>query len=658
MVTARETSLVGRVLGGRYRLDERTVGDGTSTVYLAVDVQTSRPVVVRILADDLANDAEFIRRFLGEAQVAATLDHPNLVRVDDWGVETVGERTVAYLVLERLTGGTLQDVIDRGRLLSPSQALVVGLDVCRGLDYIHRRGIVHHDIRPSAIVFGDDRRARVDHLGLSRALASDVWSNPSAVERERALYASPEQAQGLEIDDRTDVYSLVLTLVQAVTGQLPFEADSSVATLSARVDRLMPVSADLGALAAVLEKAGRPDPADRSTAGEFGRALVQVAPSLPRPAAIPIVGASAFEPSAAPLLDTAPAATPTGSSSDISPTEASLDDASTGDTSPAASPNDGQSPVGEQPGARHALRWLIGAGLVVAIVIGAMALWRSLSQTTHEVPDLSGRPASEAQNEVANFGWDIVVREEANDDIARGNVIRTEPASGRDVAEGDELVLIVSSGPAPSVLIDLAGSTERDALAALRDVGLEGEVTERPFDEKVPRGVVISWDVPDQPGQQVPGDEVLRGTKVELVVSDGPAPREVPDLVGLRAAEARASLEKLGLVFARGDDVFSPTVRRGRVVRQSVDAGERVERGSEITVRVSKGPDLVVMPRLNGLDVAEIRRELREAGLRLGTVTGKRKWTKVDASVEGQAVDPGDRVLRGSTVDVRFRKRG
>lgn len=594
---------------------------------------------MRVLAEDLATDSDFVRRFLSEAQIAASLDHPNLVRVEDWGVETVGDRSVVYLVVERLTGGTLQDIIDRGRLLSPSQAVVVGLDVCRGLDYAHRRGIVHHDIRPSAIVFGDDRRARIAHLGLSRALTADLWSNPSAVERERALYASPEQAQGLAVDDRTDVYSLVLTLVQAVTGQLPFEADSSVATLSARVDRLMPVSADLGALASVFEKAGRPDPVDRSTAGELGRALVQIAPSLPRPAPLPIVSAAGFEPAAAPLFE--PPVAPVEPDGDLT----ILDEPEPVTDSP------------DEPDARHALRWLLAAALVVVLVIGVLALWRSASETTHEVPNLTGVVSSEAQNQVAEYGWDIVVVEEADDDIPRGQVIRTEPESGRDLAEGDEFTLVVSTGPAPAVLVDVVGMSEKDATSALRDEGLDVQVIDRPYDEKVPADAVISWDVPGQPGQQSAGEDILRGTVVDLVVSAGPAPREIPDLIRLRVGDARQQLEDKGLVFARGEDVFSNTVRKGRVARQSVEPGALVERGTEITVRLSKGPDLVTLPRLDGLDVDGIRNALREAGLRLGTVTGKRTWTRVNAFVGERAVDTGDLVPRGATVDVVLRKR-
>jgi eukaryotic-like serine/threonine-protein kinase len=652
-VSARETSLVGRVIAGRYRLDERTIGDGVSTSFAATDVQLSRPVTVRILVDDLAQDGDFVRRFLAESQVAATLEHQNLERVEDWGAETVGGRSVVYLVVERLTGGTLQDVIDRGRLLSPSQALVVGLDVCRGLDFAHRRGIVHYDIRPSAIVFGDDRRARVAHLGMSRALSADVWANPSSVERERALYASPEQAQGRPVDERTDVYSLVLTLVQSVTGQLPFEAESSVATLSARVDRLMPVSADLGALAAVFEKAGRPDSADRSTAGELGRALVQVAPGLPRPSAVPIVGAATFEPAVAPLLDQSAPDTGARDDTRIVDDTVIVDDTSIVDDAGAV---DEPAMPDEHPSAKHALRWLLAAAAVVVLVVGGVVLWRSASATRHEVPDLAGVPAGEAQNQISGLGWDIVVREEPHDEVSRGDVIRTEPASGSDLAEGDRLTLVVSSGPAPSILVDVVGMSEDEAVETLTAERLDVVVSDRPFDEDVERGVVISWDVPSQPGQLAAGEEVLTGTTVELVVSAGPEPRSVPDVVGLRLAQATERLEEQGLVLVRGGDVFSRAVPQGRVVRQSIEPGTSVDRGSEITVRISKGPELVAMPRLDGRDVAGVREALRDVGLRLGEVRGTRTRDVVDASVDGKVVVPGGLVPKGSVVDIRFRR--
>jgi serine/threonine-protein kinase len=587
--------------------------------------------------------------------VAATLDHPNLVRVEDWGVEDVGDRTVAYLVVEQLTGGTLQDIVDRGRQLSPSQALLVGLDVCRGLDYAHKRGVVHQEIRPGNIVFGDDRRARVANLGLARALAEDVWSNPSSVEQERALYASPEQGLGRAVDDRTDVYSLVLTLVQAVTGQVPFAADSTVATLSTRVDKLMPVSADLGPLASVFEKAGRPDPAERSTAAEFGRALVQIAENLPRPAPLPIVSTGLFE-------------NPTSSrprpavSQDAEPRrDAAPVDAAT--AAPALTVRDqpldvqvtGAPPAGTgAPPASHALRWIAAAVVVVALAVGGVLLYRSTSETTNTVPGLVGLSAGEAENQVAEFGWDVSVVEEVSDDVARGNVIRTEPEGGSALSSGDPFQLVVSSGPPPSTLVDLVGSTLDDARATIEDRGLVLDVAERVYDERVKKGVVISWDVPEQPGQQSAGEEVLQGTTVTVVVSDGPAPREVPNVIGVRFRAASRELEALQLVVVRADDVFSDSIAKGAVVSQSVQGGESVRRGTEVTLTVSKGPDLVVVPRLRGLDFPGLRNALTDAGFVIGEITGPRRGELVDVLVDGEPIRRGDEFPRGTVVDLLY----
>ena len=651
VVPGRESSLVGRTLGGRYRLEERTVGDGVTTAFTAADLQLGRTVTVRVLADHLAEDPMFVRRFRAEAQVAATLDHPNLVRVEDWGVETVAERPVAYLVVEQLTGGTLQDIVDRGRLLSPSQALMVGLDVCRGLDYVHKRGVVHQEIRPSAIVFGEDRRARLANLGLARALAEEVWANPSIVEQDRALYASPEQGLGVQVDERTDVYSLALTLIEAVTGQIPFRGDSSVATLSARVDKLMPVSADLGPLASVLEKAGRPDPAERSTAAQFGRALVQIAENLPRPAPLPIVTSTLFD-----TASTAPRPRPSVAARPAESAAAPVDAPAPGMTvrdEPADVVVTG-APAVAAPARSHALGWIAAAVVVLALAVGGVLLYRSTRDTTHEVPVLSGLTAGEAQNQISEFGWDVTVVEETDASIARGTVIRTEPTDGSTLSSGDAFTIVVSSGPPPSALVDLVGSTVPDARRQMESLGLELEVAERVFDEDVAKGVIMSWDVPEQPGQEQAGDEVLRGTVVTVVVSDGPAPREVPNVIGVPFREARSQFEDLQLVVTRAEDEFSNDIPAGEVLSQSVQGGESVKRGTEVVLTVSKGPDLVTVPRLRGLTFVELRAALRDAGFEIGDVDGPRQGTLVGVFVDGEQVRGGDELPRGTVVDIVY----
>ncbi len=293
--TGPRRGLVGRVIGERYRVT-RVVSAGTDTVIVdADDAELHRPVTIKLVRPEWAAAPEFRQRFARAMKVMAKLSHPNLAAVYDWGEEDIGKRTTVYAVVESLSGGSLRDVLDRGRLLDPSQALLVGLEACRGLDFAHHKGLVHTELTPSKLVFGDDRRLRITDFALARLLGAQDWSEPATVATHVARYASPEQALAQPVDGKSDVYSLALILVESVTGTVPFAARSTVATLSARVGRLMPVSADLGPLAAVLERAGRPEPEERSTAAEFGRALVRSAENLPRPGPIPLVVTSVFE---------------------------------------------------------------------------------------------------------------------------------------------------------------------------------------------------------------------------------------------------------------------------------------------------------------------------------------------------------------------------
>ena len=291
---ASNDALIGRALAGRYRLMQRR-GTGAHGIVLdAVDEQLQRPVAVKIMLPQFVNTQPLEARFRLEAQVAGSLTHPNLNAVYDWGVEEVEGTTVPYLVLEHLSGGSLRDMLDRGRLLTPSQALMVGLDACRGLDYMHKRGVIHRDLKPANLAFGDDRHLRILDVGISRMVAEQTWREPTAAGLDAARYASPEQARGATTQDgtltaATDIYSLCLVMIEAVTGQVPFSSDSTVATLNARIDKLMPVSADFGPLASVLSRAGNPNAADRYDAAEFGKALVMAAEKLPRPGVLPIV---------------------------------------------------------------------------------------------------------------------------------------------------------------------------------------------------------------------------------------------------------------------------------------------------------------------------------------------------------------------------------
>src|SRR5690606_18277536 len=223
---------IGRVFDDRYRL-VAPIGTGASgRVFLADDVRLRRRVAVKVLHPSLADDESFLRRFQAEAHAAAALNHPHVMAVYDWGRDED-----PYLVTEYLGGGSLQSMLDKGHRLTHSQALLVGLEAARGLEYAHRRGFVHRDIKPANLLFGDDGRLRIADFGLARALAEAGWTEPSGAVLGTARYASPEQAKGESVDGRSDVYALGLTLVEAISGSVPFAADTTIATLMARIDK-------------------------------------------------------------------------------------------------------------------------------------------------------------------------------------------------------------------------------------------------------------------------------------------------------------------------------------------------------------------------------------------------------------------------------------
>src|ERR1019366_8208876 len=279
------TDSIGRVLGGRYRL-VTALGTGASAhVYLADDVSLHRRVAIKVLHPALAGDVAFLKRFRAEARAVAALNHPNILQVYDWGEED-GE---PYLVLEYLAGGSLRQVYDTGVLLTPQQAVQVGLQAAAGLDYAHRRGLIHRDIKPANLLFDADRRLRSADFGLARALAEAAWTEPDGAILGTARYAAPEQVEGWVLDGKADVYALALVLYEGVTGESPFIGDTTIAPLMARLGALLPEHEALGPLADVLVWGAAPDPAERYDAAQFGAKLAELATTLPEPAPLPLV---------------------------------------------------------------------------------------------------------------------------------------------------------------------------------------------------------------------------------------------------------------------------------------------------------------------------------------------------------------------------------
>lgn len=624
--------LLGRTIDGRFRLDRVVSQSSASTLYAGVDETSSTSVNLRLFT------AEATRTSGGaiaeRAEKVGALDHRSITPVVAVGTTDVDGSPRSYVASTRPAGGTLQDMLDRGRRLSPSQAVVVGVAICRALDRAHRAGLVHLDLRPSAIAFDNDREASLSDIGVVSAIAERAWETPNDVSMERARYASPEQAAGRSVDEKTDVYALALVLSEAITGAVPFLADSVVATLSARHDRLFPVSADLGPLATVLERAGRFDPEQRFGAADLGRALVQAAGSLPRPTPPPVVFDDATGEVVRP--DVEPAASTEGRDALVE-TE-THHDVTVEPTNSAAHPRVG--------------RWVAAAVAVLALVVGGFFVYRSVSEDSERIPVLVGLDEGEATNAVTKYGWRVETIEEFDDAIAVGKVVRTEPESGTSLARDGVLVLVLSSGPPPVPLPDIVGVSADEAAAQLASLGLEIR-REDGYSEEVPAGSIARWAVTSQPNL-VAGDEVVKGTVVDVIVSTGPEPRVVPELRGQTADAAEGVLADLKLRIRRVEDQYFTDVPVGQIGFQVPPPGELAERDSEVTVVVSKGPDVVTVPVLERMNHGQVVQALTDAGLVVGTITGNTGGILVAILVEGRPVTSGQVVARGTVVELAY----
>ena len=632
-------ALVGKVLVGRYRIETlRSDPNAAIKVYEADDLRHNKKVSVRLMTTaslidreaGLHDESSAVSSYKESMQQLFAMNHPTLVCIDDWGDTVLEGVRHAFNVTQFYGQGTLREFLDRGRRLSPSQALVVGIDVCRALHHAHQNGFVHGDVRPANLIFGDDARVRLTGLGTKR------WASAEQMSIEQAKYAAPEIGLGSAPNAQTDIYSLALTLLESITGEVPFVGESVAITLSNRVEKLLPVSADMGPIAAPIERAGRPLAEERGTAIELGQALAQIADKMSRPLPIDTIVPKKFEDVITrphPIVNVA------------EKTESEI-------VEPVVVDEPVPQIVVESPRTRRRLRRVFaGAGVGALLIVGIVA-FQALTKKSFVVPSLMGVAEAEARNSIATFDWEIIIRAERTNDVEFGFVIRTDPESGASLKQGDAIVMYVSEGAPLGVLFDVTGESREAATKKLTDQGLTVSASDEASDA-VPVGNVISWSVAKQP-TLVAGDEVLQGTLINLVVSSGPALRSVPLLVGMKLEDATATALELGLVLGVTPDSFSPDVAIGLIGAQSPPPGQFVPKGSTIVYSISLGPDLVELPNIVGINFIDAEKRLVAAGFIVGEVSGRKSYRMKSASVKGVAVKNGDMVPRGSAIDMVF----
>jgi len=636
---------LGRVLGNRYRL-VAALGSGASAhVFLAEDMVLQRRVAVKVLQPALAHDDTFLRRFRAEARSVAALNHPHVLRVFDWGEGEDGP----YLVLEYLEGGSLLDILAAGRRLSAGQAARVGAQAADGLAYAHARGIVHRDVKPANILFDEDGRVRVADFGVARALSSASTTDPGTM-LGTARYASPEQAQGMQLDGRSDVYSLGLVLYEAVSGTVPFARETPHAMLQARIGEPVPKDPALGPLEPELTAACAPKAKDRPDAEQLARRLGDLADELSPVDPLPLVRRGPLEGSdlGATQVDL-PIAPRDGDATRVG-TPAVLTDmgvtdmgvtgvlgatrlgsavsgglVDTGEPTATIGLGSGVPPVGAYGTRRHRRRWpwVLAVLVVVAAILaagGVYAVKKHLFAPSHLVPSVVGDTLATARRVLRADHFQVQLEPGVTSTkVAPGTVAREDPRQGTSLKEGSTVQLVPSSG-VPSVIVpSLTGGLDCTvATRLLAGVHLKASCpAASAYSRTVPNGDVISWSY----GGKTDPLTAPYGSKILVTVSEGKPPVKIPSFAGGTYTQAAATLSADGLSVTEVQ-VYSTTVANGEVVATTPGAGATAPVGSHVTVSVSKGPRAVPVPTVIGDTVTKATAAVQAAGLIVGAVYG------------------------------------
>ncbi|MDQ4132673.1 MAG: Stk1 family PASTA domain-containing Ser/Thr kinase, partial [Actinomycetota bacterium] len=551
-----------QVFTDRYQIVRHLARGGMAEVYLARDLLLDRPVALKVLFPEFAHDRSFVERFRREARAAANLNHPNIVSIYDWGEES----GTYFIVMEYVDGRTLRDVIrSEGPLLS-QRAAEIGADIGAALAFAHANGLIHRDVKPGNVLISG--HVKVTDFGIARAADPQESLTQTGAVMGTATYFSPEQAQGMPLDGRSDVYSLGVVLYEMVAARPPFVGDTPVAIAYQHV-REEPVppshhNHDVPhEFEAIILKAMSKDRSERyQSAQELRADLLRYSkgqpPEAATTAAIAAVAAAAPTSAMATTMQD-----PVDGTRIMSRQTAVLEE--------------------EPPKPKRSSAYFVVLGVLLALLallLFLLATQLGIGGTTEvTVPTVVGQQQAEAERVLSDAGLEAEV-EPQQSDLAVGQVLSQDPQGAARAKKGSTVTLKVSSGPAPANVPDVRGRDVDAARDALDAAGFEVRTTTR-ADEQVRADIVIDQD----PG---PGP-APKGSTVTLIVSSGREQARIPDVSGQEQADAANVLGQAGFSTAVQTQ-NSDTVERGQVIRTQPAAGTPLAKGSTVTMIVSAGP--------------------------------------------------------------------
>ena len=541
-----------RVFSQRYELNHLIARGGMAEVYRAHDRLLDRPVALKVLFPELSVDRSFVERFRREAQAAANLSHPNIVPVFDWG-EDGG---TYFIVMEFVDGRPLSAILKTAGPLSAERAADIGAHVAAALGYAHRHGVVHRDVKPGNGLITDDGQVKVTDFGIARAVNTEESLTQTGAVMGTATYFSPEQAEGMGVDSRSDIYSLGVVLYEMVTGRPPFLGDTPVAVASKHVRDHPPAPREINpavppTFEAVILKAMAKDPAFRYQTAEDLRA------DLLR-----------FNEGRSVLA-----------MSDVTQANAAVG------TTQMMSAVDGAEPLPPPPPSRNRTRTyvVILVVLLVALVALGLLLARSLGylggSPSFALANVVGQPAAQATATLRSEGLDVVTTRVTSSQTP-GTVLGQDPKASSLVKKGDTVTLRVATAAQTTVPSGITSTNLSNAQQILQAAGLQWKVTN--VANSAPAGTVLSSD-------PVSGATIDQGGTVNLTVSSGPSSVTVPSLAGQNQTQAANLLGQQGLSLGTVTPQASTQYAAGVVISSNPPSGTQVQPGSAVDIVVSSG---------------------------------------------------------------------
>jgi beta-lactam-binding protein with PASTA domain len=611
--------MIGRVISGRYRVVEHLGTGGMADVWRAEDEVLGRSVAVKILHPQYANEDNFVARFRQEAQSAANLSHPNVVNVYDWG----REEGTYFIVMEFLPGQTLKQLLEERGNLRPERAIEIALAVAGALSYAHKNQIVHRDVKPHNIMIGPSGSVKVTDFGIAHAEGSELTQDGSVMGT--AQYLSPEQAQGRETGPATDVYGLGIVLYEMLTGNVPFDGDNPVAVALKQVNET-PVS---------------PRALNPNVSVDLERVVLKAMAKQPE------LRYRSIDEMAADLEKVAQGLPTGGRGSDV--TQVMAPTAAAAGAGAAREGRTGE--AASRPGRverRQSRNTLVWVAVVIVLILfaagGAWAIFAASQPKPVPVPSVVGQTYQSAQATLARLKLKMVVSAQTNNDtVPAGRVISQDPLAGVTVKEGETVKVVVSLGRTYIPVGSYIGLPQAEAMREIVNAGLTvGKIKGEPSDT-YPEGTVMSQD-------PTAGASAPKGSPVNLVVSSGKVQVTVPNVKHMSKSKAIAKLKEYGLGVSV-DSVYSDEVT-GTVVDQRPGEGAVVASGAVVTIDVSKGPEMVLVPSVvgSGQDTATAHLEA------LGFVVNPKTSVTGDATQWGNVVtqdpEPNTKAKKYSKVTI------